>query len=102
MVSGIDRPAEAFIVGIIGPAGRAVGVGALVGPREVVTCAHVVNAALGREPRSQEPPAERVTVAFAVARRRGSCVGGRGTAVAAATDGRDGGRRRRRSGLRAC
>jgi len=43
-----------------------VGLGLLVGRREVVTCAHVVNAALSRPLRSAEPPSEekRVTVEF--------------------------------------
>jgi hypothetical protein len=42
-----ESAAAACVVRILGPGGRTVGVGALVGSREVVTCAHVVNAALG-------------------------------------------------------
>lgn len=42
------------------------GLGLLVGPREVVTCAHVVNAALGKPPRTTQQPGEeeRVMVEF--------------------------------------
>ncbi|MDG4830309.1 pentapeptide repeat-containing protein [Solwaraspora sp. WMMD1047] len=36
-----------FIVSFLGPSGEPVGVGVLVGPRQVLTCAHVVNTALG-------------------------------------------------------
>ncbi|MGH4000453.1 MAG: trypsin-like peptidase domain-containing protein, partial [Pseudonocardiaceae bacterium] len=48
------------------PDGITVGVGVLVGPREILTCAHVVNSALGRDRRAQDQPAGEVTVAFAV------------------------------------
>ncbi len=49
-----------------GDQGRTVGLGALVGPMHVVTSAHVVNAALGRDLRQQEQPreADRVLVDF--------------------------------------
>ena len=52
-------PYESAIVRIVGrAAGRpTAGVGVLVGSREVVTCAHVVNAALGRNHREQSQPA---------------------------------------------
>lgn len=40
------------------PGGPIVGLGMLVGPCEAVTCAHVVNAALGRDMREQGKPAE--------------------------------------------
>jgi tetratricopeptide (TPR) repeat protein len=53
-----------FIVSIIGPRGSAVGLGVLVGPREVVTCAHVINQALGLDSRSQPQPASAVRVRF--------------------------------------
>ena len=59
-----DRSPDAFIVGVLGPRGTPVGVGFLVGPREVVTCAHVVNAALGLDPRAQARPEGTVTVRF--------------------------------------
>jgi trypsin len=38
----------------------------LVGPQQVLTCAHVVNVALGRDRAAQDRPAVEVTVAFAV------------------------------------
>ncbi|HZD14711.1 MAG TPA: serine protease, partial [Pseudonocardiaceae bacterium] len=38
------------------------GVGVLVGPRQVVTCAHVVNTALGRPQREQSRPDSKATV----------------------------------------
>ena len=46
--------------------GRTVGVGVLVGPRQILTCAHVVNAALGHDRRAQDQPADEVIVEFAV------------------------------------
>ena len=51
---------EAAIVRLRGwAAGRpTAGLGLLVGPREVVTCAHVANTALGRGQREQAPPGE--------------------------------------------
>ena len=54
-----------FTVRILGPDGQlAGGLGALVGDRHVVTCAHVVNAALGREALAQHQPTDRVRVVF--------------------------------------
>ncbi|HET8681913.1 MAG TPA: hypothetical protein VFM54_08575, partial [Micromonosporaceae bacterium] len=53
---------ETFIVRFPGPAGGAVGVGVLVGAREIVTCAHVVNVALGLDARAQPAPTGPVTV----------------------------------------
>src|SRR5713226_8778652 len=58
---------DTFIVRILGPDGRAVGVGALVAERHVVTCAHVVNTALGRDARDQGQPAGAVTLDFPLA-----------------------------------
>jgi WD40 repeat protein/3',5'-cyclic AMP phosphodiesterase CpdA len=55
---------ETFIVQIFGPDERPVGVGALVGSREIVTCAHVINAALGLDPRAQAQPQGVVNVDF--------------------------------------
>jgi V8-like Glu-specific endopeptidase len=46
--------------------GSTVGVGVLVGSREILTCGHVVNAALSRDREAQDQPAGEVTVAFAV------------------------------------
>jgi hypothetical protein len=51
-----------FVVKLVGPRDRTAGVGVLVGPRRALTCAHVVNAALGRGTRDQERPAGEVTL----------------------------------------
>jgi len=48
---------EAFTVRITGPGGTAGGLGALVAARHVVTCAHVVNVALGLDALAQPSPA---------------------------------------------
>jgi hypothetical protein len=58
-----DLPAG-FVVRLLGPGGRPVGVGVLVGQREIVTCAHVVNAALGRDQTAQDQPRVPVVVEF--------------------------------------
>ena len=47
---------DASIVRILGTDGIPVGVGVLVGDRRVLTCAHVVNVALGRPARDQSLP----------------------------------------------
>jgi len=57
----------AFVVRIFGPDGEIAGIGALVGERRIVTCAHVVNAALGRAALAQEPPDDVVTLDFPLA-----------------------------------
>ena len=62
-----DPSPQTFIVRIPGPHGHPAGVGVLVGTREIVTCAQVVNAALGLDLRAQAQPAEVVPVEFAVA-----------------------------------
>src|SRR5215472_4308818 len=59
-----DKPPDSFIVRILGPGGHPVGIGALVGRREIITCAHVVNAALGLDSRVQAQPLGVVTVEF--------------------------------------
>jgi WD40 repeat protein/3',5'-cyclic AMP phosphodiesterase CpdA len=62
-----DRPAgrpDGFVVRILNASGGTAGVGMLVGPREIMTCAHVVNAALGRDLRTQDEPGGPVTVEF--------------------------------------
>ena len=62
-----DGAPGAFIVRILGPDGQPVGVGALVAERKIVTCAHVVNTALGLNPREQGVPSSVVTVDFPLA-----------------------------------
>src|ERR1022692_1756784 len=59
-----DLSPDTFIVRILGRNGQSVGVGALAGERHVVTCAHVVNAALERDVRAQAQPADVVMVEF--------------------------------------
>src|SRR6266516_6988010 len=59
-----DPSPDTFIVRILGPGALPVGVGVLVGPRQILTCAHVVNAALGLDPRAQGQPEGVVTVDF--------------------------------------
>ena len=62
-----SSPADTFIARILGPGGHAVGVGALVTERHVVTCAHVVNAALGLDARQQRQPDGLVRLDFPLA-----------------------------------
>src|ERR687894_47283 len=62
-----DTPDSGTAVRMRDAAGRTVGVGVLVGPREILTCAHVVNAALGRDRRAQDRPAGEITVEPALA-----------------------------------
>jgi WD40 repeat protein/3',5'-cyclic AMP phosphodiesterase CpdA len=57
------RPAE-FVVQLQNSSGEPAGVGVLVGHRQIITCAHVVNAALGRDVRAQEQPDGPVAAAF--------------------------------------
>jgi hypothetical protein len=59
---------DACVVGVRGAGGPA-GVGVLVSRHEVVTCAHVVNAALGLPPAAGDRPGRR--------RRRHLAAGGR-------------------------
>jgi WD40 repeat protein/3',5'-cyclic AMP phosphodiesterase CpdA len=60
-----------FLVRLITISGATAGVGVLVGSREIVTCAHVVNTALGREQRAQERPDGVVAVAFPLLAKHG-------------------------------
>ncbi|WP_034088893.1 WD40 repeat domain-containing protein [Streptacidiphilus albus] len=55
---------NASILRILTLSGTVVGVGALIGEREVVTCAHVINAALERDPRDQDVPADIIELSF--------------------------------------
>ena len=57
-------PAEKAVAAVVNADGVPVGVGALVGPRQVLTCAHVVNAALGLDPRTQPAPDVTVRIGF--------------------------------------
>jgi 3',5'-cyclic AMP phosphodiesterase CpdA len=59
-----DPSSDAFTVRIVGLNGQSAGVGVLVGERHIVTCAHVVNAALGRYAQVQDQPTHLVTVEF--------------------------------------
>ncbi|WP_174555320.1 trypsin-like peptidase domain-containing protein, partial [Nocardia anaemiae] len=51
-------------VRILTPTGDVVGAGFLVRPTLIATCAHVVSAALGREPTDENMPEEPVAVDF--------------------------------------
>ncbi|MEV8508331.1 metallophosphoesterase [Actinoplanes sp. NPDC051475] len=59
-----DEDAQAAIVCVVGATGQSVGMGVLLGERRVLTCAHVVNAALQRPERAQQPPTDVVSVGF--------------------------------------
>ncbi|MEV4416678.1 pentapeptide repeat-containing protein [Catellatospora sp. NPDC049609] len=65
------RPDD-FIVAVLDRSGRAVGCGVLLGPRQLVTCAHVVNTALDRAANAQDRPTARVFVEFPLLRRAGA------------------------------
>ncbi|MCP4361403.1 MAG: trypsin-like peptidase domain-containing protein, partial [Chloroflexi bacterium] len=61
----MSEPLKKSIVRFVrGPANFPVGAGVLVGPRHVITCAHVVNDALGRHADAQERPDAAAQVAF--------------------------------------
>ena len=53
-----------FVVSVLTGGGQPAGAGFLVSPTEVMTCAHVVNAALGRDPHSQDVPDLTVRLSF--------------------------------------
>ncbi len=59
-----DLSPDSFMVRILDHDGRPVGVGALVSERHIVTCAHIVNIALGLDARAQGQPVDVVTVDF--------------------------------------
>ena len=61
-----DQPDFGLAVRVLDANGTTVGVGVLVGSREILTCAHVVNSALGRDRRAQDHPAGEITVEFTV------------------------------------
>jgi WD40 repeat protein len=62
---------DAFTVRLLTAGGTPVGIGALVGDRHILTCAHVVNAALGRDPKDQAKPDGTVELDFPFAPRTG-------------------------------
>ena len=59
----LRRPAQ-HVARLLTGSGAVAGVGMLVGRREVMTCAHVVNHALGRDLRSQNQPDGTVLIDF--------------------------------------
>ena len=59
-----DFSPDTFLVQILGVDGRPVGVGTLVTDQHIVTCAHVVNVALGLDIRAQGQPIEVVAIDF--------------------------------------
>ncbi|MGH3929531.1 MAG: hypothetical protein ACRDTF_06090, partial [Pseudonocardiaceae bacterium] len=59
-------PGSGSIIRVLDAAGRTVGVGVLLPAGHILTCAHVVNAGLGRDQRAQDQPTGEVTVEFAV------------------------------------
>ncbi|MFD0199524.1 MULTISPECIES: pentapeptide repeat-containing protein [Saccharothrix] len=59
-----DGSLPTSVVRFTDTAGRTVGAGVLVGPRAVLTCAHVVNLAAGRDKLNGEQPDEPVLVDF--------------------------------------
>src|SRR5262249_34777541 len=64
LLSGSRPEPAAFLVRVLAASGQVVGLGALVGKREILTCAHVVNAALNRDRRAQERPGDDLAVDF--------------------------------------
>jgi WD40 repeat protein/3',5'-cyclic AMP phosphodiesterase CpdA len=61
---GAALPPDAFVVRVLRPDGRIAGIGIAVGGQRIVTCAHVVNAAIGQELLSQNHPDGTVLVDF--------------------------------------
>jgi WD40 repeat protein/3',5'-cyclic AMP phosphodiesterase CpdA len=58
------EPARASTARILTAAGTVAGMGLLVGGRQIITCAHVINTALGRDQRIREQPDAEVHVDF--------------------------------------
>jgi WD40 repeat protein len=56
--------ADGFIVRVQAHGGKTAGVGVMVSLNEFVTCAHVVNVAMGLDPRSQSVPREYIEISF--------------------------------------
>jgi 3',5'-cyclic AMP phosphodiesterase CpdA len=64
---GTPRLPDAFLVRVLRPDGQVAGIGTFIGDRRIVTCAHVVNAALGLDPLAQARPLGTVRVDFPLA-----------------------------------
>ncbi|MDQ1293216.1 MAG: hypothetical protein QG608_1097, partial [Actinomycetota bacterium] len=75
----------AGVAWILGPQEIPVGVGILVGARELVTCAHVANVAVGRNPRHQACPEGPIRVGFPFLAASGSPTPSRAARVASWT-----------------
>ena len=69
----LRREPQRFMVQILGPSDQAVGLGFIAGERHLLTCAHVVNVALGRGQREiKDPGAQWLSVEFPFAGGPGS------------------------------
>src|SRR4051812_1431842 len=64
MSKGRERVAGVAKLLVVGDHSQSAGMGIVVEERHVVTCAHVVNSALGREFESQNKPDEKIAIAF--------------------------------------
>lgn len=60
-----DQPGDRPAIRVLNAQGETVGVAAPVGPREILTCAHVVNAALGWDLDQEQAPSDEDTVELA-------------------------------------
>ncbi|MGY3684831.1 nSTAND1 domain-containing NTPase [Streptomyces sp. TE33382] len=69
MEPGSAALSDASVARILGADGRPEGAGFRAGPREVITCAHVVATALGLPPDTQDSPGDRLWVDFPLAER---------------------------------
>ena len=67
-----ERHPSGFVVALLSPEGSPAGMGFLAGVSEILTCAHVVNRALGRSLTAQNRPENLVTVSFPLLRVSGS------------------------------
>jgi hypothetical protein len=69
-----DAVPTGAVAAVLGPEGEPVGVGVLVGEDALLTCAHVVNAALGRDSRSQDQPSETIIITFPLLSQGGDVI----------------------------
>ncbi|MEV0648899.1 pentapeptide repeat-containing protein [Phytomonospora sp. NPDC050363] len=65
------RPPEHAVAIVLNVDGRQTGLGFLIGPKELVTCAHVVNTAIGRKRSDRSPPDGPLRVRFPFAAGKG-------------------------------